>query len=149
MPTLTDLALPLQVSNGQLVFRVDGNAVAQRLANRVLTFRNEWFLDANTGTPYYEQILGAVPDEQAAASVFRSVVQADPAVLAVPVCVVTYSLETRLFSVRIEATISLPGDGTAGDTGSVLITVGGLPDGAIVIDGLALVVGGVPVVVSL
>lgn len=60
---------PLSPSYGDLTFkngpltpeyttqsRVD--VVAQRLRIRLLTFREEWFLDTGYGVPYFQRILG-------------------------------------------------------------------------------------------
>lgn len=41
----------LQLTNNQ-------NVIKQRLKQALLTFKGNWFLDANLGVPYYEQILG-------------------------------------------------------------------------------------------
>ena len=141
-----DLQRPLLVRNGDFALVSGSPEIAQRIAARLLTYRGEWFLDANVGTPYHEQILGSVPDPQAAASVFRAVVQADPDVLAVPTCDVSFSGASRGLSVYMEITIRATATATP-DT--VTIELVGLPDGALVVDGISVTVGGVPVILTL
>lgn len=45
--------------------------VAQRLRIRLLTFREEWFLDQTYGVPYYQEILGRKPGKSKVDQIFQ------------------------------------------------------------------------------
>lgn len=45
--------------------------VAQRLRIRLLTFREEWFLDTSYGVPYYQEILGLKPGKTKVDQIFQ------------------------------------------------------------------------------
>jgi hypothetical protein len=137
-----DLLLPLQVSNGQLVMVSDAAEIAQRIGQRLAVYRGEWFLDTQVGAPYHEQILGAAQNSAAIAAVLRAEVAKDPAVIQVPSVVVTFG--SRGMSAKITALIT-----TSGGVGSLSISLDTLPDGVIVVGGVAVTVGGVPIVVTL
>ena len=51
----------LIVQNGNLMLVEEPEASGQRIQDRLLTFRGEWFLDLNFGTPYYDNILVKAP----------------------------------------------------------------------------------------
>lgn len=132
-----DLRLPLTVSNGDVVTLSDDAEIAQRLAQRLLTYQGEWFLDTSIGVPYWTQVLGGAQDARAISAVLRLALLADPSVLAADVSV-TFAGR----SVLAAATVTLAGSGS-----TVTITTETLPDGAIVVAGVVVVVGGVPIVV--
>ena len=45
--------------------------VGQRLKIRLLTFRNEWFLDTEYGVPYWQQILGFKNKKETVDQIFQ------------------------------------------------------------------------------
>ena len=47
----------LVIQNGDLASVDEPDASGQRIEDRLLTFRGEWFLDLNYGTPYYDNIV--------------------------------------------------------------------------------------------
>lgn len=47
----------LVVESGDLATVDGGDAIAQRIKDRLLTFNQEWFLDLSFGVPYYNNIL--------------------------------------------------------------------------------------------
>jgi hypothetical protein len=56
---------------------------AQRLRCKFLSFRGEWFLDPSEGLPYREIVLDKSVPLTAKVALFRSVLQRDPAIVAV------------------------------------------------------------------
>jgi hypothetical protein len=76
------------------------------------------------------------------ADVFRKAALLDPGVLSVAECSITFEGLERVLSIRLVCIVA--------GGGLVTITVGqseGLPDGALVVNGVQVTVGGVPVVV--
>lgn len=116
-------------------------SAAQRLTIRLATFLGEWFLDVTAGIPYFQQIFFDVPDDAVLRTIFRQAVEADPFVIAVPTCTVDIDRALRKLDVRFTAQV-LQGD-------EVTISISsGLVDGQIVINGIGIVVNGIPVVIG-
>ena len=62
----------LVIENGDLA-TVDGaDAVAQRIRDRLLTFRGEWFLDLEFGPPYREEILKKQVTMEAVSAILKT-----------------------------------------------------------------------------
>lgn len=53
------------------------DGLKQRLKIKLLTFRGEWFLNVNYGTPYYQQILGKGRKKSSVDAVFRGLITED------------------------------------------------------------------------
>lgn len=53
------------------------NGLKQRLKIKLLTFRGEWFLDTNYGTPYFQQIFGKRRSKQSVDLIFRQLIEED------------------------------------------------------------------------
>ena len=49
----------------------DADQVAQHVKIRLWTYLEEWFLDINAGTPYFQSILGRIYRPQEAAAIIR------------------------------------------------------------------------------
>ena len=49
----------------------------QRLKIKLLTFKGEWFLDTNYGTPYFQQIFGKNRSKGTVDIIFRQVISSD------------------------------------------------------------------------
>jgi len=49
----------------------------QRLKIKLLTFRGEWFLDTNYGTPYFQEILGKNRSKGTLDLIFRQILTLD------------------------------------------------------------------------
>lgn len=52
-------------------------SLKQRLKVKLLTFKGEWFLDTNYGTPYFQQIFGKNRSKGAIDLIFRELIQDD------------------------------------------------------------------------
>lgn len=49
----------------------------QRLKIKLLTFKGEWFLNTNYGTPYFQQIFGKRRSKSSVDIIFRELIQED------------------------------------------------------------------------
>lgn len=61
----------LDLVNGDLRIASGPEAVAQRVAVRLRTFRGEWIFDQLLGTPWIQQILGKSPNLQLISGILR------------------------------------------------------------------------------
>lgn len=52
-------------------------SLKQRLKIKLLTFKGEWFLDTNYGTPYFQQIFGKNRSKGSIDLIFRELIQDD------------------------------------------------------------------------
>ena len=69
---LTISGLDLQLIDG-------GQAVAQRLTQKLKLFRGEWFLDRRAGVPYFRDIIGQKTARSGVIStIIKRVIQDDP-----------------------------------------------------------------------
>lgn len=59
------------------------DALKQRLKIKLLTFKGEWFLNTNYGTPYFQQIFGKGRTKGSIDIIFRELIEADQDVSAV------------------------------------------------------------------
>lgn len=75
------------------------DAVAQGIRIRVQMFEGEWFLDLDTGIPYYQDILGQKFNEVKIRAAFREEILAAPGVGALLELAVTFDNATRILSV--------------------------------------------------
>jgi hypothetical protein len=54
-----------------------GDSLKQRLKIKLLTFKGEWFLDTNYGTPYFQQIFGKGRSKGSVDLIFRELIDGD------------------------------------------------------------------------
>lgn len=59
------------------------DGLKQRLKIKLLTFKGEWFLDTNEGTPYFQQILGKRRSKSTVDIIFREIIQNDSDVISI------------------------------------------------------------------
>ena len=57
------------------------DVVTQRLKIKLYTFLGEWFLNTNTGIPYFQQIFGKVRSKATIDLIFQNVISEDPDVI--------------------------------------------------------------------
>ena len=103
---MSDLALDdlhdLSISgDGAFTLVHDAQYVRQALEIRLKHFRGEWFRDANTGTDWWEQILGKATDLSRRAELRRRIL-ATPLVQALTRLDLTYDHARRITSVEFE-----------------------------------------------
>ncbi|MEW5804667.1 MAG: hypothetical protein AB1847_21465 [bacterium] len=72
---MSDLALDtdgdLLISGSDLVLTTGVDAIRQHLSQRLKTFYGEWFLNAEIGIPYFQQVLRKNPDPAILDSIFK------------------------------------------------------------------------------
>lgn len=59
------------------------NSLRQRLKIKLLTFKGEWFLNTNYGTPYFQQIFGKRRSKSSIDIIFRELIQEDSDVVSI------------------------------------------------------------------
>jgi hypothetical protein len=94
----------LAIENGQLVLIVGEEALRQRLRTRLLTFRNEWFLDPNVGIPYYRDVFIKDPELGALNAAFSKEILDTTGVQALNAISFDLDTSTRQLSVTFTVT---------------------------------------------
>ena len=93
--------------------RVD--VVAQRLRIRLLTFREEWFLDTSYGVPYFQSILGFKIKKSAVDLIFQREILAENGVKELTFFESTFENRKYSLSFRVKVT-------TGEESGLITIT---------------------------
>jgi len=93
--------------------RVD--VVAQRLRIRLLTFREEWFLDTSYGVPYFQSILGHKIKKSAVDLIFQREILAENGVKELTFFESTFENRKYSLSFRVKVT-------TGEESGLITIT---------------------------
>ena len=93
--------------------RVD--VVAQRLRIRLLTFREEWFLDTSYGVPYFQSILGHKIKKSAVDLIFQREILAENGVKELTLFESTFENRKYSLSFRVKVT-------TGEESGLITIT---------------------------
>jgi len=93
--------------------RVD--VVAQRLRIRLLTFREEWFLDTSYGVPYFQSILGHKIKKSAVDLIFQREILAENGVKELTFFESTFANRKYSLSFRVKVT-------TGEESGLITIT---------------------------
>jgi len=89
------IAGDLRLVDGQLVLVEDEDAIAQDLRTRLRWFKGEWFLDARTGFPWFERILGQKVTERVVESLLRKAISSTPGVARIATLRVSIDRPTR------------------------------------------------------
>lgn len=77
-PIAGDLAFD---AAGQPIFVEDVDAIAQDIRTRLRWFKGEWFLDARTGFPWFQRILGRKVTERVVELLLRRAISGTPGVV--------------------------------------------------------------------
>lgn len=70
----------LVIRNGDFVFVDSGEATRQRLVQKLLLWRGEYWLDTSQGFPWIQEILGQRPSPEVVTSLIRNLLERDPGV---------------------------------------------------------------------
>jgi len=127
-PTYRDWSLV----NGRLVLVTGATECAQKLAARLVWFRNAWFRDRSQGMPYWEQILGKARDIPSISQIFRSVILSTPGVKSIA----TMTLQFQRAQRRLDYVFEV-----VHDSGAVITGGRGVP---FLVDGKAVSVANTP-----
>ena len=90
------------VVDSDLHFSTGAEAVAQGIRIRLQMFKGEWFLDLDTGVPYWDDLLGAKYNEVRARAAFRDAIVSAPGVDELITLKVTFDGATRTLAVSWE-----------------------------------------------
>jgi hypothetical protein len=85
------------------------DAVAQKIQNRLLFFKGEYFLDQREGTPWFESILVKSPDLGAIRSILRDVIAGTDGVAGVERVELDFNRSARTLAISFAAQLT---DGT-------------------------------------
>ena len=80
---------PLSPNFGDLIYDNNGvtvtvdqaDSVAQKLSIKLRTFKTEWFINTDTGIPYYQEIFGKVRNKQTIDAIFQKAILEESDVL--------------------------------------------------------------------
>lgn len=89
---MTDMRLdddPLSPNYGDVIYdntqattTIDqADSVAQKLRIKCSTFKTEWFINTDTGIPYYQEIFGKVRNKQTIDLIFQKAILEEPDVV--------------------------------------------------------------------
>ena len=110
-PIVRDLELDstrnLVVRNSDLQFVYDGEAIAQAVGVRLRFFEGEWFLNLETGMPYFQEILVKNPNIALIKSYIRETILDTPGINEVADVTLAFNTATRILSVGFKATTDL------------------------------------------
>jgi len=96
---------------------VTTDATAQRLRQKLLLWRGEWFLDRRAGFPYLQRVLGQRPRPEVVGSLVRQLVERDPDVQSVDALNLEFDETARRLRVSFAARLR------NGDTANLEVTV--------------------------
>ncbi len=88
------------------------DATAQRLRQKLLLWRGEWWLDRQAGFPYLQRVLGQRPRPEVVGSLVRQLVERDPDVRSVDNLRLDFDATTRRIAIAFTARLV---DGTNTD----------------------------------
>lgn len=71
----------LLLVNGDLILTSGADAIRQHISQRLKSFAGEWFLDLDSGLPYYRDILVKNPNAPAVAGLLQEEIIKTPGVL--------------------------------------------------------------------
>lgn len=109
-----DDSFDIQIQDGD--FKLLSNtteATSQRLEQKLLLFRGEWFLDVTAGVPWVAEVFNSRPRLEILSSLFRQIIENDPGVAALQDFNVGFQSVDR--KLEIDFVVKLvSGDTTAG-----------------------------------
>ena len=98
------------VTGGNLARVSDIDEVVQKITTKLLHYLAEWWLNLNSGVPWFQSILGESADIAEAESILRRVITSTPGVTSLEEFEADLS-PARVFSVTFEASTEFGGTG--------------------------------------
>jgi hypothetical protein len=80
--------------------------VVQRLGENLGFFLGEWFLDQRQGVPYFQRVIGEMPDLDLLDTLYRRAILATTGVASVTTLLLTFDNAKRLLSIAFECVLS-------------------------------------------
>lgn len=93
----------LLLVEGDLVLTSGAGAVQQHLSQRLKSFAGEWFLDLDSGLPYYRDILVKNPNMQVVSGLLQEEIIKTPGVIELRSFNLTFEKKTRSLKVTFDA----------------------------------------------
>lgn len=93
--------------NGRIAVVTGADEIAQHIKTRLLLFFNEWFLDIEAGTPWFESILSKPADMHEIEPILKKRILQTPGVDELIEFDMNYTAQNRRFSVDFRVTTDL------------------------------------------
>jgi hypothetical protein len=117
--------LDITTNPGRLTLSDDkATCAAQKLRNRLLFFKNEWFLDTRLGVPWFQSILVKAPDLPLIEQILRQVILSVPSITGIVSFIMAYVPRARSIAYSFEAQCET-GQTIQGGSGLPFIVKGG------------------------
>lgn len=84
----------LDLAGGRRFVR-DRDYIAQKIRQRLLFFRGEWYKDTTLGVPWIQQVFVKNPSLEVIRGLVRTAILAVPGVTSCPTCTIDYDRATR------------------------------------------------------
>ncbi len=98
---LNDDTHDLELINGDFqITTTESESLRQRLIIKLLTFQEEWYLDTNLGTPWYQSILGKNRAKETIDSILKNIILAEPEVIRIESFGSTLDSRNRIYSLN-------------------------------------------------
>lgn len=107
---MSDLKLDPQtgdliLTSGDLVMTSGADAIRQHLSQRLKSFAGEWFLDLDSGLPYYRDILVKNPNAPAVSGLLQEEIVKTPGVLELLSFNLDLNKATRGLTIKFEVRV--------------------------------------------
>jgi hypothetical protein len=103
------IAGDLRLVDGQIALVEGVEAIAQDIRTRLRWFKGEWFLDARTGFPWFERVLGQKVTERVVEMLLRRTIMRTPGVAQIASMRVSIDRRSRELSATFSA-LSVDGE---------------------------------------
>jgi hypothetical protein len=101
---IDDLTGDLVIENDTFLLTADfADSVKQRLRTRLRTFKGEYFLDLEFGTPYYQQIFVKGISKGVIDNIFKGIITGTPGVVRISSFSSTLDRTTRKYEAKFKA----------------------------------------------
>ena len=100
---VSDETEDMALENGDIVFVTKADAVKQSVRQRLKMFMGEWFLDLDSGVPYYQDVLVKNPNPTLIEGIFKNEILATPGILELLTFSLDYDNATRKLTIAFTA----------------------------------------------
>lgn len=104
--TTHDIVFAADHRGASIAFVVGGPLVVQKVKMRLLSIYSEWFLDANFGTPWFEDILVKNPNSALVESIIRNQILTVSGVGSIDELILNYDRKARRLLITSSITVA-------------------------------------------